>query len=105
MVRNDLPVHDQIVQACHACYESSLKYGTPDTYLVLLQVRDQNELIQWSKICEDNDIQYHMFHEPDHAEEVGEFPMGFTALCTEPLFGKKRESFRNCELWSHTISQ
>lgn len=105
MVRIDLPIHDQIVQACHACYESAINYGKNDTYLVLLQAKDQNELVECSKICNNHDIQHHMFYEPDHAEEIGEFPMGFTAICAEPLYGKRRELFKDCELWSQNNSR
>ena len=102
MVRKDLPIWDQIIQVGHACFDAGSAYHKlwkPATYLILFQVENQKELCDWSNVLKEYGIEYKMFNEPDPALEVGDQPMGFTALCTQPLRGKIREIFKDCVMW------
>lgn len=96
MIRKDIPFEDQMVQVGHACFESGRKYGVKNTFLVLLQVRNEIELIEWSDILNKQKIRYHLFFECDPIQPQGQ-PMGNTALCTEPINGLIRDVFKNCK--------
>lgn len=96
-IRKDLPLHAQLVQSSHAALEMGLqldpnKKPTQVSFLILLEVRDQDHLHQISEYLELNEIDYHMFFEPD-------YDMGHTAICTEPMYGNQRNKFKKFELW------
>ena len=40
----------------------------------------------------DKGIEHHMFHEPDNN-------MGYTAIATEPIYGKDRKFFRKFKMY------
>lgn len=96
MVRKDIPLEDQMVQVGHACFESGREYGVKNTFLVLLQVRNEMELSEWSDILNKKNIQHHLFFECDPICSYGQ-SMGNTALCTEPIHGPLRDIFKNCK--------
>lgn len=99
MVRKDLPMADQVVQVGHVCFDAGHYWGKDGVHLILLQVKDENELLEWSYYLKDAEIKHTVFYEPDPAEEINNEPMGNTALCTEPLHGKRKDIFRNCPKW------
>lgn len=95
-VRKDIPLANQIVQVGHACHEAGTKYGKKKPHLVLLEVRDEHDLMGVSNHAKKHGIKFEIFHEPDLIEDrVG----GYTAMCTEPIKGKRREAFKDCVLW------
>jgi len=99
LVRKDLPLADQMVQVGHACFESGMHFGKEDTHLILLQVENQSELINWSEIMKEHRVKFSMFFEPDPIFDEDTEPMGYTAICSEPISGLRRELFKNCVLW------
>lgn len=109
IVRKDIPLADQLVQLGHACLEAGAAFYRPSVgtviqsdgqirhtrevaSLVALQVPDQTALIAASKDLTNAGIRHEIFFEPDDA-------MGWTALTTEPISGKIRESLRKYKLW------
>jgi hypothetical protein len=94
LVRVDIPLADQIVQAGHACLEAGFKYDRPDRiiHLVLLQVGSERQLRERLSRLDAAGIGYVPFHEPDDG-------MGCTAACTEPLAGLYRRVFHGMRLW------
>jgi hypothetical protein len=83
-----------MVQACHACLEAGFAFPAPHSavFLVLVAVKDEQELENIKKSLELHGIQSKMFYEPDDN-------MGYSAIATEPLTEDKRKFFRKYELW------
>lgn len=97
-IRRDLSPEQRIVQIGHACYEAGKEYhhidGIPN--LVLLEAKDENELIEISVRIENEGIENYTFHEPD-------YNTGFTAICTRPITSEReRAFFKKWELFKHT---
>lgn len=94
-IRTDIPVPNQIVQVGHVCYEAGLKFkARDDTYLVLFQVESEEALKCVEGWLNFNDIETHMFFEPDDN-------MGYSALCTQPVSGSLRKIFRRYKLYNN----
>lgn len=88
-----------MVQAAHAAQESGAKFGCPDScHMVLCSVNDECELRKAGQHAAVNDIQTVMFYEPDPCDDSST-PMGYTALCTEPIYGTQRRVFRGYKTW------
>lgn len=106
VVRTDIPPIRQAVQACHAAHEAGASFYRPHggmhftgnelvepslkhrgSNLVLLAISSEEELMQLAKDLSETSIRFEMFFEPDYS-------MGWTALATEPISGKMRESFK-----------
>lgn len=98
IIRKDIPLADQIVQSCHSSFHAGERYGEKDATipsLILLEVKDEEELVHLSFKLSEKHIKYHIFFEPDIGEEGGEF----TSLTTEPLDQEQRKVFSNLRLW------
>lgn len=96
-VRTDIPVHYQIVQACHACLERGMSLpvcNKPDqtSYLILFSVKNEQDLNEKADYLEKNGISFERFFEPDYGT-------GYTAICTEPIYGEQRKLFKKFKLW------
>jgi hypothetical protein len=82
-----------VVQACHAGLEASRQFlppGSDHPHLVLCGVASEQRLLAAADFLFRRNIRFHLFHEPDRANEA-------TALATEPLSGDERrlmERFR-----------
>ena len=101
LVRTDISLAQQIVQASHACAEVGRAHyrehhGTAS--LVLLAVADPTELRAAQLQLAGKAVRTVMFHEPD-------FQMGDSALATEPLAAKQRKYLRRWPLWRPTLPQ
>jgi hypothetical protein len=96
LVRKDMPLEDQVVQSNHASLEAGFSFGKPadHPHIVLLEVDDQDELLSWANFLKYNSIDFRMFFEPDDQLE-------YTALTTEPLYGKSREHFKSLNCWKY----
>jgi hypothetical protein len=95
IVRKDLPVAQQLVQAAHAAHESGLhlcENKSEVNYLVALEVPNEDGLLAAHERLEDRGIQAILFREPDRNNEA-------TALCTEPVWGNRRRIFSKYSLW------
>jgi hypothetical protein len=89
-VRTDLPVPQQIVQACHAAIEvarSFLPPNLPHPHLVVCAVADERRLYACLNRLHRLGIACRAFHEPDRGGEL-------TALGTEPVCGERRRAFK-----------
>lgn len=96
-VRKDLTIEAQLVQSSHAALEMGLqllleKKPIKTSFLILLAVKDQDELLAIKEKLEFKDIEHHMFYEPD-------YNLGYTAICTEPVYNKQRNFFKKFDLW------
>lgn len=93
-VRTDLPIHTQLVQACHAGIEAGKHFcRDPDIdSLVVLQVQDEHALLACCQYVADQGIARVLFREPDLGDSA-------TAFCTEPVGGEQRRVFRRFRLW------
>lgn len=84
ITRSDLTPGQQAVQSAHAAI--NFNYEHPDragpwfkdsNYLVLLSLENENELIKFIEKCENKNIKYTTFNEPDLNNEI-------TAIALEP---------------------
>lgn len=99
LVRRDLPLADQIVQAAHAAQESGARFGCPEAcHMVMCGVDNESELMKAASRCVDQGVELALFYEPDPIEEGGP-AMGHTALCTQPVYGHQRRIFRRYQTW------
>lgn len=93
LVREDLTKGQQITQAGHAAYEAG-KTLDPEklaTHMVVLSIKNQEELLQASRMLENQGIAHCLFFEPDYG-------IGESALATRPIqCPKERKFFRK---WS-----
>lgn len=79
VLRSDLPIEQQIVQAAHSAHQAGRLYPAPiDTHLILLEAKHESQLQKISNDLTDLNIQHHMFHEPD-------YDTGYTSITTEPI--------------------
>jgi hypothetical protein len=96
LVRRDLTLEQQAVQACHAAFEAGFQFGrpadAPSPNLVFLGVRDREYLLEMQMRLEYAGIPIAVFTEED--DGVGE-----TALATAPLVGVDRRYFRKLTKW------
>lgn len=96
-VRKDIPLHAQLVQTAHAALEMGLSLPDSDkprqtSFLILFEVKDESDLKKKADYLDQHGIKYHMFFEPD-------YDMGYSAICTEPIYGEKRKLFKKFKLW------
>ncbi len=103
LVRTDLPIADQMVQACHACLEAGNSFAQPKepSFMALLAVRGEEELLQWRGRLTEMGIGSEIFYEPDPIVNGDTHPMGYTALTTEPIgcCDPRRKVLRKLPLW------
>lgn len=94
LVRQDLPLAQQLVQACHAAMGAGFEF-TPGEHprLVLLGVPDKPALDRWDTALERLGVPRHLFFEPDDGT-------GNSALATAPLPRRHWKHFRDLSLWS-----
>jgi peptidyl-tRNA hydrolase len=98
VVRADLSLDQQAVQACHAAFDAGSRFGRPSedeppANLVLLRVRNQDELFALHLRLEHAGVPTAMFFEEDD-------DAGATAFATAPLPGDRRSFFRKLLMWT-----
>jgi hypothetical protein len=96
VVRQDLTLPQQLVQACHASSMAGHHFPgwAQDTRMALLAAKDLNHLLEAVRRLRSLDIPFCDFFEPDHA-------IGFSALATAPLPWKQaRKALPKYELWT-----
>lgn len=93
-IRKDLPIHQQIIQTAHACFDQGTKEETQTPpNLVLFQVKDQKELLKVKDYLNKHKFFYSMFLEPDFGDE-------YTSICTEIIKSEEdRAFFENFKLY------
>jgi len=94
LVRQDLPLAAQLVQAAHACLEAGSRYplSSENPNIVLLAIPNEKHLHIFLGRLDAAGIRYVLFHEPDDC-------LGDTAACTEPLTADHRGTFQRVPLW------
>jgi hypothetical protein len=63
-------------------------------HMVLCAIDGEEELEKVGLYLEQHKVQYHAFYEPD-------YDTGFTAICTEPIYGEQRKLFKKFKLLKH----
>lgn len=96
LVRKDIPLHQQLVQAGHAAFEAGLRWHSPDdevASLIVLEVPHRAALMRAAAKFAKRGIEHHVFFEPD-------FGIGESALATRPLAGEARRLLAGYPLWN-----
>jgi hypothetical protein len=85
LVREDIPLEQQMVQACHAALEAGFAFSAPEqtSSLIVCTVPDREALLAAHERLARYGIRSEMFFEPD-------WDMGHSALATEPLTERKK---------------
>jgi hypothetical protein len=92
LVREDLSLPQQTVQACHAAISAAELYlGRPTDNLVVCGVKSEEALHKARDHLEAHGIRLVTFCEPDIGDQL-------TALATEPIFDDLRKVFRKFQL-------
>lgn len=103
IVRGDIPLADQAVQACHALWDMAIYYAeytkatgwrmSYDPHLILLRCKSESELIKLIQSVYAENVMYHSFSEPDMNDEL-------TALATAPISQELGRKLFKFPLWS-----
>lgn len=95
IVRRDLIPVQVVVQAAHATIEVARSGLIPENSdhpsLIICSVKDEEELISFSKILSDKNIIFKPFYEADLNDSL-------TAIATEPVPQAKRKHFKDLPL-------
>jgi hypothetical protein len=94
VVRQDLPIEQQIVQAVHAAHESGIYLSPPTgqtTSVVVCSVKSEQQLLNTLDRVESRGIKTILFREPDIGNEA-------TAFATEPIPSHQRHMLKNLQL-------
>lgn len=95
LVRSDLSVSQQAVQAIHAGMAAVHKYGglTDETRLAMLDVKDEDELKRYAEKASEAGLDFEVFWEPDNNT-------GWSALATAPISRKQGKIFKKLSMWN-----
>jgi len=95
IVRKDIPLLHQVVQAGHAAHEAGKRFGTTDKInnLIYLQVNDKQELIHAMEHLEMNNVSVNAYFEPDYR-------FGLTAIATQYISDTSRKFLKKFSLWN-----
>lgn len=94
-VRGDIPLEQQIVQACHASLEVGLRYpyiAEEPSSLILIKTKNQTKLEKARLYLAENGIRSEIFFEPS-------WDYGNTAFATEAITESQRHILRRFQLW------
>lgn len=93
-IRKDISFEQQLVQAAHATLELGQRFAEnkDQCSIVMIGVKNKNELLKVAEKLKVNDIDYELFFEPD-------FEMGESALATRPIVGEERFLFKKYNLY------
>lgn len=97
-IRKDLSPEQRIIQIGHACYEAGKKFRDDNgtSSLILLSAENEGDLKSIADQLGRRGIDFYIFYEPDFG------PMGYSALCTEPIFDRSLRNFsRRWKLYKH----
>lgn len=95
VVRQDLPLEQQLVQAIHAAHESGI-YLSPasdkSTSVVVCSTSSEQQLLNTLDKVESRGIRTILFREPDIGNQA-------TAFATEPIPSDQRHILKGLRLW------
>lgn len=85
LVRQDIPLEQQMVQACHAALEAGFAFDAPSvtSSLIVCTVPDLEALLAARERLDRYGIRSEMFFEPS-------WGMGYSALASEPIIERKK---------------
>ncbi len=85
LVRQDIPLEQQMVQACHAALEAGFAFDAPavTSSLIVCTVPDLDALLAARERLNRYSIRSEMFFEPS-------WDMGYSALASEPILERKK---------------
>lgn len=85
LVRQDIALEQQMVQACHAALEAGFAFEAPEqtASLIVCTVQDQAALLAARERLQRYGIRTQLFFEPS-------WGMGYSALASEPLTQRKQ---------------
>ncbi len=98
IVRTDLPIEQQLVQACHAAYETGRRRNAPfptsdPDYSVICAVDGEEELQRTYEDLRAQGIPAVLFREANLDGQA-------TALAAAPVVGRQRKAFSKFRLWA-----
>jgi len=90
LVREDIPLEQQLVQACHAASEAGTSFNSQlrNSSLIVCTVPDREALLAARERLARYGIRNEMFFEPS-------WEMGYSALATEPITARKQRFAMN----------
>lgn len=90
LIREDIPLEQQMVQACHAALEAGFAFEAPveTSSLIVCTVPDRASLVEAQERMARYGIRSQMFFEPS-------WEMGYSALCSEPINERKKRFAMN----------
>lgn len=94
-IRTDISYEQQLVQSSHAALEAGFHFDKPDqtSSIIMIGVKNKDDLHKVAQRLHQNDIMYKMFHEPD-------FGIGDSAIATEPIIcNQKRTVIKKYQLY------
>lgn len=94
LVRNDLSFAQKAVQGTHAGIEAARHYLKSDDEhpsVIYCSIKNENKLMKCADEFKSKGIDFQIFREPDRNNEA-------TALASQPLTGKDRETFKRFQL-------
>lgn len=100
LVRLDIGLAQQLVQAAHAAAEAGRSFYQPGhgvARLVVLEVADLEALMHAREYLRQRGIACEAFFEPDEG-------MGYSALATQPLESRRRSHLRRWRLWRPALT-
>lgn len=105
LIRSDIALADQLVQAAHVALEAGKQFIQPDIscHMAVLSVKNQEHLLKAVSDAQLKGIQMTVFHEPDCADGT-DYSMGYTAAASQPITGEQRRIFKKYQLWKPKIS-
>lgn len=109
LVRADLPLRQQMVQAIHAALEAGYEFRHcriegDEHWLCVCTVPNEAALKAAHAHITDHGIHAYMFFEPDEWDRGDKMvPMGMTAIATEPIEKSARKPLKRFPLWSEPI--
>lgn len=94
LVRDDLTVAQQGVQVAHAGMLAVSKHGglQEDTRLVILKVKDQDQLLSYFDMSKNYGLKAERFYEPD-------YDIFWSAMSTAPISREEGKIFKKLPLW------
>jgi len=95
-IRQDISLAQQMVQGIHAALDAGRLFtDNPHYNLVMIGVKDEEELFDVERLLSENDIKFTKFFEPDN-------DMGYSSICTEALSNRnKRSVLSKFKLWKY----
>jgi hypothetical protein len=94
-VRSDLTESQKLCQIGHCCQEAGKLFDIPaGSHIVLLKAGKKESFLNMISYIESHSIKVHVFYERDPEDN----PLGWTAACTEPVSGDKRNIFKKFRL-------